>query len=67
MDAATAGDMNEPQWIKSSHSSNDGPQCVEVARTTGAVLVRDSKDADGPRLTFAASAWSGFLGHTAGE
>ncbi|WP_329455892.1 DUF397 domain-containing protein [Streptomyces sp. NBC_01497] len=56
--------MNEPQWIKSSYSSNDGPQCVEVAASPGAVLVRDSKNTTGPRLAFAASAWADFVAHT---
>jgi Domain of unknown function (DUF397) len=64
MDAAKSVDMNEPQWIKSSYSSNDGPECVEVAAASDAVLVRDSKNTTGPRLTFAASAWGGFITHT---
>jgi hypothetical protein len=64
MDAATAGDMNEPRWIKGSYSSNDGPQCVQVATAADTVLVRDSKNAPGPRLAFAAPAWADFLTYT---
>ncbi|MGW0912307.1 DUF397 domain-containing protein [Streptomyces sp. NPDC002784] len=54
------------EWFKSSYSSNDGPECVEVAispttPTTPAVHVRDSKDPDGTRLAFTGHAWSAFL------
>ncbi|GHJ19557.1 DUF397 domain-containing protein [Streptomyces albus] len=48
-------------WKKSSYSSNDGPSCVEVAATAGAVHVRDSKDAFGPRLTFRDGTWAAFV------
>lgn len=51
------------EWFKSSYSSNDGPECVEVAISPAAdtVHVRDSKDKDGARLTFADGAWAAFL------
>ncbi|WP_327682378.1 DUF397 domain-containing protein [Kitasatospora sp. NBC_00458] len=48
-------------WFKSSYSSNEGGQCVEVAETTAAVLVRDSKDKSGPHLTFSPAAWQAFV------
>ncbi|MDP4505512.1 DUF397 domain-containing protein [Nonomuraea turcica] len=41
-------------WTKSSYSTNGG-DCVEVAVTTAGVHVRDSKDPDGPVLTFTPS------------
>lgn len=50
--------MTRP-WRKSSHSS-DSANCVEI-RTGNPVEVRDSKDADGPTLAFAAAAWTGLL------
>lgn len=52
--------MNEPTFRKSSYS---GPEshCVEVAATDAAVLVRDSKHADSPVLTFDRPAWTAFL------
>lgn len=71
------------QWTKSSHSSNDGPDCVEVAwtkssysgsnnndcvevaATPGTILVRDSKDPEGPRLAFPPAAWTAFLAFAA--
>ncbi|MDI5964779.1 DUF397 domain-containing protein [Streptomyces sp. SL13] len=53
-----------PLWFKSSHSSNGGA-CVEIATNLvapcGIVPVRDSKDPDGPALTFAAETWSAFV------
>jgi hypothetical protein len=51
-------------WFKSSYSSNDGPDCVEVAIspvTAATVHVRDSKDKDGGRLTFTDASWADFL------
>lgn len=52
-------------WTKSSYSSNDGPACVEVATLSDAVLVRDSKDPEGPHLTLTPTAWSAFLAYAA--
>ena len=49
------------RWRKSSYSGNGGGNCVEVARDLpGIVAVRDSKDPDGPRLTFAPADWQSF-------
>jgi hypothetical protein len=63
----SAGDGSELEWIKSSYSSNDGPECVEVAATPGAIHVRDSKDVQGPQLAFAPDAWVEFLSRAAGH
>ncbi|WLQ34175.1 DUF397 domain-containing protein [Streptomyces castrisilvae] len=53
-------------WVKSSYSSSgDGNDCVEVAAAPRAVLVRDSKDAGGPRLTHAPRAWAAFVAYAA--
>ncbi|UAX55684.1 DUF397 domain-containing protein [Streptomyces sp. A144] len=48
-------------WKKSSYSSGEGGQCVEVAQTAGAVHVRDSKRSTGPVLTVALTEWTAFL------
>jgi hypothetical protein len=49
-------------WHKASHSGGNGGACVEVAGTPGAqVAVRDSKDPEGPALTFTASRWREFV------
>lgn len=55
----------EVGWVKSSHSTNDGPECVEVAASDEVVLVRDSKDPEGPRFSFSPEAWASFLAHAA--
>jgi hypothetical protein len=49
-------------WHKSSQSGGGGSECVEVAALTGhGVALRDSKDADGPMLSIAPSAWASLL------
>ncbi|MBY8884150.1 DUF397 domain-containing protein [Streptomyces sp. PTM05] len=60
-----------PRWFKSSYSENGG-QCVEVAANLsgahGIVPVRDSKDPNGPVLSFPVGAFSAFVeGVKAGE
>jgi hypothetical protein len=55
-------DLTNADWRKSSYSSSNGGNCVEVARNLpGIVAVRDSKDPDGPALGFAPEAWQAFL------
>ncbi|MDV7216907.1 DUF397 domain-containing protein [Streptomyces prunicolor] len=62
--------IREPEltWFKSSYSSgSEGDSCVEVATTPGTTHVRDSKhNAQGPRFTVTAAAWTNFL-QLAGE
>jgi hypothetical protein len=53
-------------WRKASYSGNGGGNCVEVA-TAAAVLVRDSKDSDGLRLTFSAQSWRKFAAKIKGD
>ncbi|MBT3166116.1 DUF397 domain-containing protein [Streptomyces sp. Vc74B-19] len=48
-------------WTKSSHSTDEGPDCVEVAATPAHILVRDSKTPEGPRLTLTPTTWTAFL------
>ena len=54
----------EPQWFKSSYSSNGG-ECIEVAvnliPTGDLVPVRDSKDPQGPALAFGVDAFAAFV------
>jgi Domain of unknown function (DUF397) len=55
--------VSEPDhivWRKSSYSGGNG-DCVEVGWPADAVAVRDSKNPDGPRLTFGADQWRAFL------
>ncbi|MGW5675046.1 DUF397 domain-containing protein [Streptomyces sp. NPDC003860] len=50
-----------PQWFKSSYSSGEGGECVEIATNTDAIHVRDSKERGGPQLTFSRGTWTGFI------
>ncbi|MFI5488714.1 DUF397 domain-containing protein [Micromonospora echinaurantiaca] len=59
-------DVTGAQWRKSTRSGNNGGACVEVAgNLPGVVAVRDSKDPDGPALTFAPAAWRAFVAQVA--
>lgn len=63
----TTVQQNELTWRKSTRSGAAG-HCVEIAEVPAAVLVRDSKDADGPVLSFDTTGWAGFVaGVRAGE
>ncbi|WP_432054777.1 DUF397 domain-containing protein [Streptomyces sp. bgisy022] len=56
-------DPNVTGWRKSSHSNQEGGNCVEVADgVPGLAPVRDSKDANGHVLTFRTGAWATFIG-----
>lgn len=60
--ASSQSELSMTSWRKSSYSNGDGGSCVEVADgLPGAVPVRDSKDPDGPHLTFGSDAWSAFI------
>ena len=58
--SAPNGGCVEVGWRTSSHSGTNGG-CVEVAPAPDVVLVRDSKDRDGPALAVPAAAWRAFL------
>ncbi|MEW1758807.1 DUF397 domain-containing protein [Streptomyces cyaneofuscatus] len=63
----SAGDVLELAWFKSSYSdSSNSNECVEVAIAQAAVHVRDSKDAHGPRLALAPTAWAAFVPYVVG-
>jgi Domain of unknown function (DUF397) len=53
------GTVRSTHWKKSSRC--DSSACVEVAQLEQHVGVRDSKDPDGPVLTFSSGAWSSFV------
>lgn len=63
----SGGDSSALHWVKSSYSTNDGPDCVEVAVGAGGggVRVRDSKAPAGPQLALHAGAWTGFVRYAA--
>ncbi|BCJ54209.1 hypothetical protein Asp14428_56840 [Actinoplanes sp. NBRC 14428] len=51
---------DELQWHKSRRSSYQGT-CVEVAAIPGQIFVRDSKDVEGPVLSFSQESWAAFV------
>ncbi|MFI9783858.1 DUF397 domain-containing protein [Kitasatospora sp. NPDC051984] len=55
-----APDLSASKWRKSSYSDGDGGNCIEVDDANPG-MVRDSKDPDGPRLTFSAEVWQAFV------
>ncbi|TDC41808.1 DUF397 domain-containing protein [Micromonospora sp. KC213] len=52
--------MTTLTWKKSTRS-NGGGNCVEVAVPPEVVMVRDSKDRQGPVLSFTTDQWAGFV------
>ncbi|MEU8455844.1 MULTISPECIES: DUF397 domain-containing protein [Streptomyces] len=54
-------------WIRSSHSSEEGGECVEVAPSFRGVHLRDSKDTTRPGPAVGHRAWTAFLGFVAAE
>ncbi|WP_433551561.1 DUF397 domain-containing protein [Micromonospora zamorensis] len=56
-------ELTGARWHKSTRSSGNGGDCVEVAdNLPGVVGVRDSKDPAGPALVFGPAAWRAFVG-----
>jgi hypothetical protein len=56
---------SELDWFKSSYSSAQGDDCVEVAVTEQAVHVRDSKDVSRPALAVGREGWRQFVRYAA--
>jgi Domain of unknown function (DUF397) len=50
------------QWRTASYSGSNGGACIEIAVDPDGsdVLVRDTKNRQGPRLGFSAGAWRAF-------
>ncbi|MCH0563125.1 DUF397 domain-containing protein [Streptomyces sp. MUM 2J] len=61
------GAGSDSEWTKSSYSTAEGPDCVEVAAAPGTVLVRDSKNPHGPRLALDPTAWATFVPYASGR
>ena len=59
MTAAQHTTPNSTRWRKSSHSTGQ-TDCVEVAQTGDACVVRDSKNPETATLAFAVDAWQRF-------
>ncbi|GGV00050.1 hypothetical protein GCM10010211_79270 [Streptomyces albospinus] len=48
-------------WVKSSYSSEEGGECVEVAPGSTDVHIRDSKDITRSALRASPAAWAAFV------
>lgn len=55
-------DLTGVRWRTSSYSGDNGGNCVQIARASRNVAVRDSKDADGAVLLFTPQTWKTFIG-----
>jgi hypothetical protein len=59
-----SADLSRAAWRKSSYSSSNGGDCVEVALgaagTARLVAIRDSKHPDDPNLLFTPTQWQTF-------
>ena len=55
-----AHEAHSLRWFKSSRSAQNGA-CVELAVTSDAVVLRDSKDPSGPTLCFGTHEWREFI------
>lgn len=54
-------DLTNTEWRKSTRSDANGGACVEVAGLAAMVAVRDSKDRQGPVISFSFGQWTGFI------
>ncbi|MGW3289449.1 DUF397 domain-containing protein [Streptomyces sp. NPDC001002] len=55
--------ITELAWFKSSYSSAQGDNCIEVAVTPATIHIRDTKDRTRAHLTVGPAAWSTFVAH----
>lgn len=53
-------DVTAVAWRKSSHSGDNGGNCVEVGTAGSAMAVRDSNHPTGPLLAFTVDTWKAF-------
>lgn len=58
---ASSRAMSPAHWRKSSHSPNEGGQCVEAGATSEQVAIRDSKQPTGPVMLVSSSEWLALL------
>lgn len=56
----TSLEVRDVNWRKAARSAGNGA-CVEVASVNPRVLVRDSRDQNGPAMRYSGSAWQAFL------
>jgi hypothetical protein len=56
-------EISSLQWRKARRSVNNGA-CVEAARVSGHILIRDSTDRNGPVVRYSARSWRVFVTDT---
>lgn len=55
-------ELTNARWRKSTRSSGNGGDCVEVAdNLPGIIGIRDSKDPNGGALTIPPDGWASFI------
>ena len=52
--------MGNLEWRKARRSANNGA-CVELAPRAGQILIRDSKDQNGPVIAYSQYSWRLFV------
>ncbi|WP_322768968.1 DUF397 domain-containing protein [Frankia sp. Cr1] len=57
----TTFDLDTLPWSTSSYSNGAGGMCVEVAKVSTGVLVRDSNNRAGVVMPFSKEEWRAFL------
>jgi uncharacterized protein DUF397 len=54
-------EVGDLRWRTARRSAGNGA-CVEVAPAAGTILIRDSKDREGPVVRYSSDSWHAFLG-----
>jgi hypothetical protein len=54
-------EVDSLRWRTARGSAGNGA-CVEVAPAAGTILIRDSKDREGPVVQYTGNSWRAFLG-----
>ena len=57
----SVANISELTWRTAVSAKCEAGACVEVAQLQGSYFFRDSKDPDGPVLTFTQSEWDAFV------
>ena len=58
--------LTKKVWRKSSYSGGNA-ECIEVgSNLPGLLIIRDSKNPDGPELTFTWAQWESFMSQLKG-
>jgi hypothetical protein len=52
--------LDVTRWRKSSYSTGNGGNCVEIGQPRPGIAIRDSQDPKGPRLSFRSEVWETF-------